>query len=70
MRKMDARVWSVHPYLIYGPLLAGAATVLYEGKPVGTPDTSAFWRMIETSYPVMSSQSSKRAVSELVGVGS
>ncbi len=36
-----------HSYLIYGPLLAGAATVLYEGKPVGTPDASAFWRMIE-----------------------
>lgn len=40
--------WVVsHSYALYGPLLVGAATVLYEGKPVGTPDTSAFWRMIE-----------------------
>lgn len=40
--------WVVsHSYTLYGPLLVGAATVLYEGKPVGTPDTSAFWRMIE-----------------------
>lgn len=34
-------------YIVYGPLLAGAATVLYEGKPVGTPDASAFWRVVE-----------------------
>ncbi|KKY32427.1 putative amp-binding enzyme [Diaporthe ampelina] len=34
-------------YTLYGPLLVGAATVLYEGKPVGTPDPSSFWRMIE-----------------------
>lgn len=40
--------WVVsHSYTIYGPLLTGAASVLYEGKPVGTPDSSAFWRMIE-----------------------
>ncbi|WEW55382.1 AMP-binding acyl-CoA synthetase [Emydomyces testavorans] len=40
--------WVVgHSYILYGPLLAGAATVLYEGKPVGTPDTSAFWRVVE-----------------------
>ncbi|ROV96799.1 hypothetical protein VMCG_07907 [Cytospora schulzeri] len=40
--------WVVsHSYTLYGPLLVGAATVLYEGKPVGTPDTSAFWRIIE-----------------------
>lgn len=39
--------WVVsHSYTLYGPLLVGAATVLYEGKPVGTPDASAFWRMI------------------------
>ncbi|KAH8770757.1 AMP-binding enzyme [Diaporthe sp. PMI_573] len=39
--------WIVgHSYVIYGPLLAGAATVLYEGKPVGTPDSSSFWRII------------------------
>ncbi|ROT37715.1 AMP-binding enzyme [Sodiomyces alkalinus F11] len=40
--------WVVgHSYIIYAPLLAGAATVLYEGKPVGTPDASAFWRIVE-----------------------
>ncbi|EFX04197.1 acyl-synthetase [Grosmannia clavigera kw1407] len=40
--------WVVsHSYTLYAPLLAGAATVLYEGKPVGTPDAGAFWRMIE-----------------------
>ena len=39
--------WVVgHSYIVYGPLLAGATTVLYEGKPVGTPDPGAFWRMI------------------------
>ncbi|OBT69272.1 hypothetical protein VE03_01904 [Pseudogymnoascus sp. 23342-1-I1] len=40
--------WVVgHSYILYAPLLAGAATVLYEGKPVGTPDAGAFWRIIE-----------------------
>ncbi len=40
--------WVVgHSFTLYGPLLVGAASVLYEGKPVGTPDASAFWRMIE-----------------------
>ncbi|MUL66127.1 propionyl-CoA synthetase [Mycobacterium sp. CBMA 234] len=34
-------------YIVYGPLIAGATTVLYEGKPVGTPDAGAFWRVIE-----------------------
>ncbi|WP_460462312.1 acetate--CoA ligase [Arthrobacter pigmenti] len=39
--------WVVgHSYIAYGPLLAGATTVLYEGKPVGTPDAGAFWRVI------------------------
>ncbi|MFE3254324.1 AMP-binding protein [Nocardia sp. NPDC059091] len=39
--------WVVgHSYIVYGPLLAGAATVLYEGKPVGTPDAGAFWRLV------------------------
>jgi propionyl-CoA synthetase len=39
--------WVVgHSYIVYGPLLAGATTVLYEGKPVGTPDAGAFWRVI------------------------
>ena len=39
--------WAVgHSYLVYGPLLHGNTTVLYEGKPVGTPDPGAFWRVI------------------------
>jgi propionyl-CoA synthetase len=39
--------WVVgHSYIVYAPLLAGCATVLYEGKPVGTPDPGAFWRVI------------------------
>ena len=41
--------WVVgHSYIVYGPLIKGATTVLYEGKPIGTPDAGAFWRMIET----------------------
>ncbi|KAF2495711.1 acetyl-CoA synthetase-like protein [Lophium mytilinum] len=40
--------WVVgHSYILYAPLLAGATTVLFEGKPVGTPDASTFWRIIE-----------------------
>lgn len=40
--------WVVgHSYILYGPLLVGATTVLFEGKPVGTPDASTFWRIIE-----------------------
>jgi propionyl-CoA synthetase len=39
--------WVVgHSYILYGPLLAGATTVLFEGKPVGTPDASTFWRVV------------------------
>lgn len=39
--------WVVgHSYIVYGPLLRGATTVMYEGKPVGTPDAGAFWRVI------------------------
>lgn len=39
--------WVVgHSYIVYGPLIAGATTVLYEGKPVGTPDAGAFWRLV------------------------
>ncbi|HEU4517177.1 MAG TPA: propionyl-CoA synthetase, partial [Steroidobacteraceae bacterium] len=38
--------WVVgHSYIVYGPLLAGNTTILYEGKPVGTPDAGAFWRV-------------------------
>ena len=40
--------WVVgHSYIVYAPLLVGATTVLYEGKPVGTPDAGAFWRVVE-----------------------
>ena len=40
--------WVVsHSYTLYGPLLTGAATVLFEGKPVLTPDASAFWRLVD-----------------------
>ena len=39
--------WVVgHSYIVYAPLLKGCTTVLYEGKPVGTPDPGAFWRVI------------------------
>jgi propionyl-CoA synthetase len=39
--------WVVgHSYIVYGPLITGCTTVLYEGKPVGTPDAGAFWRVI------------------------
>jgi propionyl-CoA synthetase len=40
--------WVVgHSYIVYAPLIVGATTVLYEGKPVGTPDAGAFWRVVE-----------------------
>jgi propionyl-CoA synthetase len=39
--------WVVgHSYIVYGPLLRGCTTVMFEGKPVGTPDAGAFWRVI------------------------
>ena len=39
--------WVVgHSYIVYGPLLAGCTTIMFEGKPVGTPDPGAFWRVI------------------------
>jgi propionyl-CoA synthetase len=39
--------WTVgHSYIVYAPLFHGNTTVLYEGKPVGTPDAGAFWRVI------------------------
>ena len=39
--------WVVgHSYIVYGPLIKGCATVLYEGKPVRTPDAGAIWRVI------------------------
>jgi propionyl-CoA synthetase len=40
--------WVVgHSYIVYAPLLTGATTVLYEGKPVGTPDAGEFWRVVQ-----------------------
>ena len=40
--------WVVgHSYIVYAPLLHGCTTILFEGKPVGTPDAGAFWRVIE-----------------------
>jgi propionyl-CoA synthetase len=40
--------WAVgHSYTVYAPLLLGCTSVMYEGKPVGTPDAGAFWRIIE-----------------------
>jgi propionyl-CoA synthetase len=39
--------WVVgHSYIVYAPLLAGCTSILYEGKPVGTPDAGAYWRVI------------------------
>jgi propionyl-CoA synthetase len=39
--------WAVgHSYIVYGPLIHGCTSILYEGKPVGTPDAGAFWRVI------------------------
>ncbi|MBB1030624.1 propionyl-CoA synthetase [Dietzia sp. SLG310A2-38A2] len=39
--------WVVgHSYIVYAPLLVGATSIIYEGKPVGTPDAGAFWRVI------------------------
>jgi propionyl-CoA synthetase len=44
--------WVVgHSYIVYAPLLTGATTVVYEGKPVGTPDAGAFWRVIADYRP-------------------
>ncbi len=40
--------WVVgHSYICYGPLIAGCTTIVYEGKPVGTPDAGAFWRVMQ-----------------------
>jgi propionyl-CoA synthetase len=39
--------WAVgHSYIVYGPLIHGCTTMMYEGKPIGTPDAGAFWRVI------------------------
>jgi propionyl-CoA synthetase len=40
--------WVVgHSYIVYGPLIVGATAIMFEGKPVGTPDAEAYWRVIE-----------------------
>lgn len=40
--------WAVsHSFTIYGPMLIGATTILYEGKPIGTPDAGTFWRLVQ-----------------------
>lgn len=40
--------WVVgHSFIVYAPLFVGATTIIYEGKPVGTPDAGAFWRVLE-----------------------
>jgi len=40
--------WVVgHSYIVYGPLMAGCSTILYEGKPIKTPDAGAFWRVCQ-----------------------
>lgn len=40
--------WVVgHSYIVYGPLLYGCTTILYEGKPIRTPDAGAFWRVVQ-----------------------
>jgi len=40
--------WTVgHSYLVYGPLLHGCTTIMYEGKPVKTPDAGSYWRVIQ-----------------------
>ena len=36
-----------HSYIVYAPLLHGCRTVLFEGKPVGTPDAATYWRVVE-----------------------
>ena len=44
--------WVVgHSYIVYAPLLNGNATIVFEGKPVGTPDAGAFWRVISEHRP-------------------
>ena len=43
--------WVVgHSYIVYGPLFAGCTSILFEGKPVGTPDAAEFWRVIEKNF--------------------
>ncbi|WP_114905706.1 propionyl-CoA synthetase [Ornithinimicrobium murale] len=60
--------WVVgHSYIVYAPLLTGATTVLYEGKPVGTPDAGAYWRLIQEHQVVaaFSAPTAIRAIKKL-----
>ena len=64
--------WVVgHSYIVYGPLLQGCTTVLYEGKPVGTPDAGAFWRVCaDHGVNVMfTAPTAIRAIKRLDGAG-
>ena len=65
--------WVVgHSYIVYGPLLRGCTTVLYEGKPVGTPDPGAFWRVCaEHKVDVLfTAPTALRAIKQQDGAGS
>jgi len=65
--------WVVgHSYIVYAPLLIGATTVLYEGKPVGTPDAGAFWRVVEQhrASVLFTAPTAMRAVKKLDPTGS
>jgi propionyl-CoA synthetase len=54
--------WIVgHNYIVYGPMLRGATSVMYEGKPIGTPNAGVFWRMVE-EYKVNSLFSAPTAI--------
>jgi propionyl-CoA synthetase len=64
--------WVVgHSYIVYAPLLVGATTVMYEGKPVGTPDAGAFWRVVEQhrAAVVFTAPTAIRAVKKLDPTG-
>ncbi|MGD8199950.1 propionyl-CoA synthetase [Ornithinimicrobium sp. W1679] len=54
--------WVVgHSYIVYAPLLTGATTVLFEGKPVGTPDAGTYWRLID-EYDVVAAFTAPTAI--------
>lgn len=60
--------WVVgHSYIVYAPLLVGATTVLFEGKPIGTPDASTFWRIVE-EYKVTTMFTAPTALRAIRGV--
>jgi len=64
--------WVVgHSYICYAPLLAGATTLIYEGKPVGTPDAGAFWRVIAQHKVVslFTAPTALRAIRKVDGKG-